>query len=159
MLHCRSMLFWQPLELDQNHIARSFEFPAWTCHADFRTSRILVGFKSEPTSTHVWFLVQPFHLQLVFEASALFFVIADLCNALVSDCDNILCSPPFNPPECFAMLNFLLCANSLFSKVEPMYQYSLEWLGSYFANEIGSVSSMFQCIAIRIQKFGPAQNC
>ena len=59
----------------------------------------------ERASTHVWFFVQPFHLQLVFEASALFFVIADLCNALVSDCDNILCSPPFKPPECFAIIS------------------------------------------------------
>ena len=28
LLHCRSMLFWQPLELDQNQIARSFHFSA-----------------------------------------------------------------------------------------------------------------------------------
>ena len=67
--------------------------------------RFVLASRASQQARMFGFFVQPFHLQLVFEASALFFVIADLCNALVSDCDNILCSPPFKPPECFAIIS------------------------------------------------------
>lgn len=66
------------------------------------------------------------------QASALFFVVADLCNALALSTDGTTESyrvtetrrveRPVERPGCTVVVSN--------TKVEPMYQYSLEWSGA-----------------------------
>ena len=60
---------------------------------------------------------------LCLKASALFFVVADLCNAAVLAWDSFFAMYTYRK----GLLFVHLMGSWSLSEVEPMYQYSLEW--------------------------------